>query len=211
MMDVEKAIKRLGGDDKFFAKVVASFFTDARMQLSEFQHSMEEGRAVDALRCLHTLRGLAATAGARALAQTVAHAETSLRANTAFAATAQAPDAPQHLQAMEEQMAQALQYFEKLGLAPNSVPVSSTEVPAVATLLSPKDKAALLQALDALDTDLRSRKMHAVKVCDSIKQQFGTALGGRLDGLTAATAALNFDKALQASLELRNTLADEAQ
>ena len=126
-------------------------------------------------------------------------------------ATGQAPGAHQHLQAIGVQMTQALQYFEELGFAPPTAPVSSTPMPVMPILLSPQDRAALLQALDTLDIDLRARKMHAVKVSDSIQQQFGKALGGRLGGLAVAITALDFRKALQASLELRNNLADATQ
>jgi signal transduction histidine kinase/CheY-like chemotaxis protein/HPt (histidine-containing phosphotransfer) domain-containing protein len=84
-IQVEQAVTRLGGDHKFYEKLVRSFQTEMTKNFKELQNYLKNEQWKDVVRYLHTLKGTAGTLGATELAKFAAEEE--IKALRIFKAT----------------------------------------------------------------------------------------------------------------------------
>ena len=68
LVDVELAIRRIGGSHDFYARLVQAAQIEGPQQLSHCQSLLAQGDLSGAMRALHTFKGLLATLGAQSLA-----------------------------------------------------------------------------------------------------------------------------------------------
>ncbi|MFN3304396.1 MAG: response regulator [Roseateles sp.] len=174
LLNVAGALRRLGGREALFARLVTSFLTDAPAELAALRDAVTRSSAADVERGLHTLRGLAGAVGAEALAQCCGRQEQVLRDGGAAAAVELAP----LQQLLDDSLA---------ALRDHAGPSAATPAPAVDPL----------QALQALRQLLLERNMRALAVSDTLAAH-AEALGPAQAQLAAAIARLDFAAALQA-------------
>lgn len=113
ILDTESAIKRIGCEPTFYAKLVVSFRVESMELWGRVQQGVEWGQGDDVLRHLHTLAGLAGLVGAQRLQQTVVHAELSLEALPEFLPTGNVPSVMHFLRQIEVQLELALSALEE--------------------------------------------------------------------------------------------------
>ena len=78
-LDVDSALRHMGGDAELLARISQAFATDLPRRLLEFDRLVAERHQKDAARLLHTLKGTAATVGAMQLSHVAAEGERRLR------------------------------------------------------------------------------------------------------------------------------------
>ncbi len=112
-IDMETAIKRLGGSREFYLEIVAAFCTESAEQLAALRQQIEHSDKPGALRSVHTLKGLAATVGATALSLQAAHSEQELKA-MAEPPHPQTPQVQAMVQALETQLSASLLALQEI-------------------------------------------------------------------------------------------------
>ena len=177
LLDIDAALRRLGGRQALYDRLVASFAQDAPAEMSTLSRHFGEGRRADGLRGLHTLRGLAAAVGASALAAEAGRLEDTLREAGPAAVLP-----PLALQAVQSLLDDSLAALSRLAPAPAS---------AAPAPLAP-DAGGLREALQQLAQLLADRNMRSVSLCEQIVASFGGRLGPGMADLAAATARLDF-------------------
>jgi PAS domain S-box-containing protein len=173
LLDREGALRRLGGRQALYERLIASFAQDAPAELQALAAHVRERRRPDAVRALHTLRGLAGAVGASALATLAAEQEQAVRAGGDAAAA--------DVQALQRQLDDTL-----AALAP-----TSGAPPAAAPPQDPRE------ALRRLRPLLAERNMRSVGACEQLAGQ-AQALGPDFVALAGAVERLDFAAALKA-------------
>ena len=79
VLDVEQAIRSIGGDRDLFIKLLQIFRSDSLVQLQRLRDSLPQGEVREATLALHTLNGQAGTMGAFALQEVASRFEVQLR------------------------------------------------------------------------------------------------------------------------------------
>jgi PAS domain S-box-containing protein len=197
-VDIAAALKRLGGKQDVYRRMLKTFVQDTQRMPEQLQS--QEAAPNDIKRMLHTLKGLAATMGAVALAEAAAIAE-KLVAGTPtpeqrVAATLQAIDAIALAMPGLQTLLAALEHDQSLA-----------EVNDAGASQQVLDRPALLEALRAMEQYLQDGDMEAMNAMGQLQQEFGATLGDALEPLEAAMADLEFDKALQCCVALREKYA----
>jgi CheY-like chemotaxis protein len=209
-VDVTAALQRLGGMQDVYRRMLASFVQDLQAMPEQLRGLVQiapgDSADLDAKRLLHTLKGLAATLGAMVLSTEAASAEKALAANTGLQQSVHAIDAVcaaiDHAVPGLQGLLHALQQDrQRVGADQGEEGASS----------QPLDRAALVQALQALLELLQAADMQALAAMADVQQQFGVALGEELSALDEAMADLAFDQALPLCQDLlaRFATADE--
>jgi two-component system sensor histidine kinase/response regulator len=198
LIDVDTAIKRMGGNHSFYDKVVFGFRSDAAALVTELQGYLAVADHAQAIRSAHTLRGLAATVGAVALSAQAQQIETALRTALADASS----DSPAGLEDMAADLSNQL--AQVLAALPQSSTPQMSGSSSLRQLNDSADKkfdgdafATLLQELVAL---LRLRDMQATVVGEKIRQEFSSTLDSyqreKLSVLEQALSQLDFVSAI---------------
>jgi CheY-like chemotaxis protein len=200
-VDLDVALKRLGGMRGVYQRMLSTFVEDIRImptQLQELAHSPDSGNGYEAeRRLLHTLKGLAATLGTMGLSAEAAKAERiikdspgaeSVRIATNHIASA-IEDALPSLSALLMAMKQDL---SNDGESMNAASYSGQAL----------DRKALILTLTEIEKLLEVADMDSMAVMAQLQQQFGEVLGEDLTALEDAMSNLDFDQALRRCQDL---------
>ena len=201
VIDVETAIRRMGGSREFYNKVVASFRNDAAVLCTQLQQHISRAEYPQAQRCAHTLKGLSATVGAETLTALAEHTEAVLQHILTDTGT------PDTTALTEASASLSDQFAETLAALPQALPLAPPSEPSTATSATQPDQAALNLSLEELAHCLKRRDMRSTKLGEQLRLQFGSALGDQelshLIALEGALRKLDFAQALQACTALQ--------
>ncbi|MFG6466685.1 response regulator [Roseateles sp. BYS87W] len=177
LLEPEVALRRLGGRQALYERLVASFRQDGPAELNALSAAWVQQRLDDAQRGLHTLRGLAGAVGASALAEEAGRQEQALRTGQTHAVD---------LPVLQGLMARSLAVLQPVGAAAEVRPPASptTEAPAGAPDLT------VLRQL------LADRNMRSVAMCEAWLRAQGAAPGASAQAMAQAVARLDFAGAL---------------
>ncbi|HEU4623038.1 MAG TPA: response regulator, partial [Burkholderiaceae bacterium] len=193
-VNVAGALKRLGGNQGAYARMLRSSLTDVRASAEQLARHLSAGDYESASQLMHTLRGVAATLGANVLAERAARAEQLLAAPLAPDQTAALLDEWRVL--VKEQAAEIEQAARELEVA---MPDHTAPV---------HDDATPHQVLDELTTLLREADMAALEAYERVRSHPAIA---RVDlrPLGAAIAVLDFESAIAHCERLARALDEE--
>jgi signal transduction histidine kinase/DNA-binding response OmpR family regulator len=195
-IDLEQALRRIGGKRALYAELMRSFRRQGQAMLDELRQFLAQDERTGSLRVAHTLKGMAGSIGAHRLADSADRIERSLKQG-------ESPTAQDSLLTeLEARMQDALAALENLAA---EFGATDTPVP-TATSSAPPDKTALLALLAELDTQLEGRKMKATRVFADFKHQAGGNFESFLTPIEEALNQLNFQLALQHCQHLREEL-----
>ena len=201
-MDVDSAIKRLGGNREFYNKIALGFRSESTALVAQLQRHVTGGEYTQAKRSAHTLRGLAAVVGAVSLSAHLQNIE-SILANTltntlAHPSSETAATLVDMSADLTSQLARVLAALPP-SVQPSVVPTLPQLNNLAAALLDVDAFAANLQELAVL---LKLRDMRATTLGQKLRQEFGNTLDtGQLEQLSAleqALAQLDFVRAIDA-------------
>lgn len=175
------ALKRLGGRQALYDRLVKSFIADAPAELDALAGHLAQGRVGDAARVLHTLRGLAGSVGGSALA--------------AFAGVQEhvLPGGAERVD-MAGLRAALRQTLDALGALSSAAPSAPSSAPDVGA-----DPGTLLRQLRVL---LAERNMRSVTAAEQLAGVQVDGGGEELAALVSAVAKLDFSRALKACDDL---------
>ncbi|RZL36068.1 MAG: sensor histidine kinase, partial [Rubrivivax sp.] len=179
LLDRAAALRRLGGREALYDRLVASFTQDVPAEMDALRRHVRLAAAPDVVRVLHTLRGLAGSVGANALAALAGDQEQAVRSQ----ADVHAADIDALQRLLDESLAA----------------LRAGELPATAPL--PAAAADPLAALRQLRQLLQERNMRSVALCEQLAGQ-ADSLGPVFSALSAAVTRLDFPRALKACEQL---------
>ncbi len=204
-INVEAAVKRLGGNRLLYEKLVRSFQTGIIADLAELQQHINKGQWQEIARCLHTLKGSADVLGATGLATLAGEEEikaTQLSKNEPRLDESNHKERAKGLFAeLDAKVKQTLELLEA-NLPPLPERVSSLAPP------PGLDKEGLASALRELVLLLKEGDLEATEVCARIGEQYGSMLGRRFTALEKAVSRLNLIQALEECDALLGSLKD---
>ncbi|WP_457424531.1 response regulator [Roseateles sp. P5_E7] len=172
LLDRAAALRRLGGRQALYDRLVTSFAQDAPTEMDTLRRHLRQASVPDVVRVLHTLRGLAGAVGANALAAVAGAQEQAVRAQADVLAA--------DVDALQHQLSETL-----AALLPPRAPVVAAQA------VDP------LEALRRLRLLLVERNMRSVAACEQLAGQ-AEALGPDFATLSLAIGRLDFAKALKA-------------
>ena len=178
LLEPDLALKRLGGRQSLYDRLVQSFSQDAPAELAALARHLQDGRRPDVVRGLHTLRGLAGAVGGSALAAAAGAQEQALQASQA--SPLGAVDL-KSLQALLDETLAALR-----ALAPPQAPPAQT----------PPRVADPLDSLGQLRQLLADRNMRSVGACEQLARSAPDSWQPEFGRLADAVARLDFTVAL---------------
>lgn len=196
-IDVENAIKRLGGNRPFYDKVVASFCVDALVFMDDLKEDLKKNQLSDAIRSAHTFKGLAHTVGAVGLAHVLTDLENEFKRVQTVELSQAALTEPinrEKLDALLPGLHEKLRAtLHELSPHPASSSLAMTETIRV---LKEAEKADLVAILLTLAELLQAHNMRSLMVYADIQARFGPALGvEKLKSLELAINQLDFGQA----------------
>ena len=179
-IDRDGALRRLGGNEKLVAKMVARFRETQSDVAARIREAITRGDAEGAMREAHTLKGLAGNIGASDVAGMAAKLEKMLTANDAEGTKLSLRELDRHMQAL-------VQYL--------SLPVGS-EAKADQGSSTPLNQAALTSALKRIVELIDGNETEALRAVEQILPQL-VAIGQETPGrqLVALLAQYDFDAA----------------
>jgi PAS domain S-box-containing protein len=205
-LDIESALKRMGGHVNLYRQALASFVQELALWINPFEACLAQGRTEEAARQLHTLKGLAATLGARKLSAFAAQAEGLLKNNETMDGTARLQT--QAHQAIEEAR-RALQAVLHRLVPPASSASAASAAPGpepMPTAMMPETTL----ALHRLSSLLQASDLSATLVFEQLRSQQGAALGTAQPtawaALQTAIESLDFARAHAECASLLNNL-----
>ncbi len=189
IVDVAGAVRRLGGNRHFYAKVQQSFLVDAPEQLRSAREHVRAARWSDAELAMHTLKGYAGTLGARLLQGAARQAEALLH-ELPLGAPAEAPAAmlAQLLREVEQLM------IDVLLVLPGAHGVAPAQTPAPHPRAAPDahTTAVLVAAVREIRLLLQTRNMRASLAVEALAASHGPHLGAAGSALGKAVGQLDF-------------------
>jgi PAS domain S-box-containing protein len=188
LVDAAVALKRLGGRQALYERMVRSFMADAPAELQALSLHLAAGRRDDAARVLHTLRGLAGTVGASALAEATGAQERAWRQGAAQV----------DLAGLQSCMAATLDAL---------APLVATDPPSAPGALDEAQAGAPLELLQQLRQLLADRNMRSVTAAEQLAARKAEGLAPEMAPLLAAVTQLDFALALRLCDELLERLA----
>ena len=179
-IDRDGALRRLGGNEKLVAKMVARFRETQSDVAARIREAIARGDVESAMREAHTLKGLAGNIGASDVAGMAAKLEKMLTANDAEGTKLSLRELDRHMQAL-------VQYL--------SLPVGS-EAKADQGSGTPLNQAALTSALKRIVELIDGNETEALRAVEQILPQL-VAIGQETPGrqLVALLAQYDFDAA----------------
>ena len=189
LMEIDRAIARLGGNLALFGDVAAKFVDTAAPAGQALCGMLLRGEHEAAANALHTLKGSAGLVGAAALQRQVARLESGLRtaSATTTTTTSNAADLAHFTELLEKSCA-ALEVYLGAG-----------EVKAPSKVRSACPAGELLPELVTL---LEQANMRAPGVFEAFEAAWGTPAPAALVAASAAMATLDFKSALQCVRQL---------
>jgi HPt (histidine-containing phosphotransfer) domain-containing protein len=195
-IDVAAGLKRLGGNQKLFRKLLVEFLQDHRADAGAIQAALENGDLELAQRIAHTLKGVSGSIGAGAL-----HAA----AEALDAALKQGPLETDDdlLSRLEEELMMVMQGLEVLSASSEKVDIAPVETVAV-------DFEAVSALLDDLQSLLEEMDPESEEKVSALKAQYGSgAHQDLLQTLSKQVDDFEFEAALQTLESIRDTLNKE--
>lgn len=195
LVDVEAAIKRLGGNSDLYQSLVDIYRIDGEAALAQLQgHIRLKEWTLGKLRA-HTLKGLSATVGAMAVARLAGDIETMV------ARISQEITSQDETALSQATISLGQQFRRALDLLPKTPPMAQEPEPSPQRLATEDDCKLLAQGLSELSHSLMSRDMRATKQFAVLLKHVETVihvpdLRAQLDDLGAALQQLDFSKAL---------------
>ena len=187
--DTEKALARLGNNERLYTKLLKQFLTHYTTAEAQFYTAFDSGDAATAQRIAHTLKGLAGSIGATALASECAFLETSFVSGDMTATRSLAKAAFSTLATVQEVLAQAF--------AAESDVVAAESSPQGVRLTQEQEqrKAELLHQLELYlnDDDAES----VAFLADSQKELASYLSAGAVNELQELVSRFDFEKALE--------------
>ena len=179
-LDLDAALKRLGGDTALYGRAARLFLGDLETLPTDLARHLASPEHADAMRLLHTVKGLAATFGAMALSHEAASAERHL--------PAMAPEARDVLvhtvgQAAERARVALLAALRRL------------EAPAADAGDASAGPDTLRDELSTLDALLRDADLAALAAYQRLRSAHADRLGEALPSLDEAMDRLDFGRA----------------
>ncbi|RZJ07604.1 MAG: response regulator [Rubrivivax sp.] len=174
LLDRAAALKRLGGRQELYDRLMATFAQDVPAEMNSLRRYVRLESVPDVIRVLHTLRGLAGVVGGNALAALAGSQEQAVREETDVHAV--------DIDALKRVLDDTLSALGPLTVSP-PVPAAAAVDP--------------LEALRRLRPLLVDRNMRSVAACEQLAQQ-AQGLGPDFAALSAAVGRLDFAKALKA-------------
>jgi len=191
-IDLDGALKRLGGNTALFIKLAARFGADVAVMITDFRQHMEQHESAKAEMVMHTLKGVAGTVGATSLAEHAARIETLLKTgDTDF-------DTKALLHELETHATDTRSALEIINIELNA----STLVTHVQTA----DTSTIDTLFDELETLLQGDNMQALNVFLKLQEKLGDKQKDQLLALAASINKLDFKQSLQHSKQLRSSL-----
>lgn len=194
-VEIDLAIKRLGGSRELYDMLVESFQDNAAELIAKLHQHVEQTEYTQARLCAHTLKGTSATVGATALAKLSGRIESILEKVLSDAATLDAS-------ALTEAVASlSLQFSDTIAALPQRQPLPPTSSSTDAQPASDEDYAALGANLAELAICLQHRDMSSTKLGASLRLKtdavgYGDNVRQQMDALSAALDRLDFAHAL---------------
>ena len=186
--DTEKALARLGNNERLYVRLLKQFFAHYMDAESQFYEAFEAGDQAAAQRIAHTLKGLAGSIGAVTLAGECALLENSLADSDRAASRTFAASAFSSLSAAQKVLAQA---FAADTAAETGEP--SSLVPE----LSPQQAQHKKELLDQLKLHLQDDDAEAVNFLAAKQKEFAACMpADALAELEGLVSRFNFEKAL---------------
>jgi signal transduction histidine kinase/CheY-like chemotaxis protein len=181
-LDVDAALKRMGGNTAIFITILQEFMRDAVRVPSQLALQLTNAQSAQAVRTLHTLKGLAATVGALQLASVARDLET--RAKAGIPSADQVEVVAQLQSSVDAAVLALTPVLQRL----SPTPISHTGPEMTAEQLRTK----LTVLLDLL----KNSNMQAVDVFDQMRQGQGPRWDELLTPLGEEIARLDFAAAL---------------
>jgi signal transduction histidine kinase/HPt (histidine-containing phosphotransfer) domain-containing protein len=187
-LDMEAALRRLGGDTDLLGTLLHAFARDMAQAPQQLNAHLEAGLQDEAVRAMHTLKGLAATVGTSRLAQVATELEKRLREGVPPQARA---DVVRHLQHAIDAAARALQPV----LLQYAQPVTQSSGNGATTAMEALDALQRTADLRALHQLLDASNMEALEVFARMQQTYGSAWESAFAPMAQAIAQLDFSGA----------------
>jgi len=204
-VDLAPAVARLGSQLERYARMFKNFMRDTSELLAQLRHQQDAQDWVGLSHNLHTVKGLTATMGLTSLSDRASQAEKIVR--RLAPATAFAPLTPTGndnelalaaLKTLLDEMGVAmplLAKFEGELQAHTGLPAQDLTASARQEISGATDRAALRDALLALEELLNNGDMDAMQAADQLFTTFGAAVGADMTALHDAVQGLDFPTA----------------
>jgi signal transduction histidine kinase/CheY-like chemotaxis protein/HPt (histidine-containing phosphotransfer) domain-containing protein len=193
-LDTEKALARLGNNERLFIKLLRQFLAYHDNTETDFYSALDTGDTVGAQRIAHTLKGVAAAIGATALSNEAADLEASFLHGEQDKARVLAPQCFASLRKVH-------------ALLKDAFAASDPEKPAPTTgaaELSAEEKVRLTELLDTLAGYLNEFDAEAVSFATARQTSLASLLpADDLENLLQQLARFDFDGALETVAKLR--------
>lgn len=204
-IDMESAVKRLGGSRELYDSLAGIDRSDAAESLMHLQQHIDRAEFAEARLRAHTLKGLSATIGATLLAEMAGKIEVMLKQRIEENAV---PDA-QALAGAVSNLAQ--QFRDTLNALPQQQVSEQGSAPTPASLPAGEDGIALDAGLSELVQCLKNRDMRSTRLFASLRPTFKNAtkdqnLRIQVNDLEDALRKLDFTRALELCASLQDKL-----
>jgi HPt (histidine-containing phosphotransfer) domain-containing protein len=193
-LDTEKALARLGNNERLFIKLLRQFLAYHGNTETDFYSALDAGDSTGAQRIAHTLKGVAAAIGATALSNKAAGLEASFLHGEQDEARALAPQCFASLRKVQALLQDAFAASEP----------EKQALPASAAELSAEEKGSLTELLDTLTGYLNEFDAEAVSFVTTRQASFASLLpADDLESLLQQLGRFDFDGALETVAKLR--------
>ena len=187
----EAALRRLGGDQRFFERMLRGYPDTLRPQLDELRMAAASGDVSRAAAVLHRLKGSAGSMGAEQLALELSRLEALAKAGTVALDLDGLALAVQQVLAAQDAWLQAL----------------TTAAPSQRAAASRPPQNEALAALAVLEAAVGSGDLAVFDACTDWAERFGAPWAIDTTALSAAVDAFDTDAALEAIQAIRQQLA----
>jgi CheY-like chemotaxis protein len=193
-LEAEKAMARLGNNERLFIKLLRQFLDYHSSTESDFQAALEAGDEAGAQRIAHTLKGVAAAIGAADLSDEAALLEASFLDGQRDESGALALRCFASLRQVQAMLKEAFAFAETEKQAP-----AATE-----EALSAEEKNRLAEFLETLTAYLKDFDAEAVSFADARQADLASLLpADALENLLQQLSRFDFDGALESVEKLR--------
>ena len=208
-VEVDAALKRLGGDPSFYQRILRNFCNDLTPQVGRIGALTLTGPSADLAAALHTLKGTSSTVGAYKLADLVAEAERAVKDSLTLQST-EPPTPVQWLEPLQTEVAQSEAALREVlaemqrRLNPDApAETLASEQTGTQGVEEPFDWRPLWQErLEQLTSLLEASDMQALELHDEMLQDGALAKAVDWQSLHAAMEQLDFEQALAAAKTL---------
>ena len=188
--DTEKALSRLGNNERLYTKLLKQFLTYYSTADAQFYEALDKGDTETAQRLAHTLKGLAGSIGAASLASECAFLEASFANGDMVATRSLAATTFATLATVQATLRHAFATEEDAG----GTPEGSSHAPE----LNPEQTARKRELLDQLAELLKDDDAESVAFLTSHRDELLSYVPGQaLDELLGLVSRFDFEEALE--------------